>query len=152
MTKFRSRPNFLNALYEDKNARKSSDNNDLISALSCLNKYADEINQDKPDMNKITCIDFKTAKMRRTFPKKELSYKKVLFTLTHGAVTVESDSQKSGEVLDEAKTIFDRMDVVTIEYRESYESGQLFQSPNGITYEYADYTDLQGDFAKKSRI
>lgn len=128
--------------YEDENARKSSDNNDLISALSCLNKYADEINQDKPDMNKITCIDFKTAKMRRTFPKKELSYKKVLFTLTHGAVTVESDSQKSGEVLDEAKTIFDRMDVVTIEYRESYESGQLFQSPNGITYEYADYTDL----------
>jgi len=128
--------------YEDKNARKSSDNNDLISALSCLNKYAFELNRKKPDMSMISCIDFKDAKMRKTFPKKGLSYKKVLFTLTHGAVTVDSDNQKSTQVLDEAKNIFDRMDVVTIEYRESYESGQLFQSPNGITYEYADYTDL----------
>jgi len=129
-------------IYNEKpvSARTSSSSNDLISALDCLNKYVEEVNSASPRLNTLKCLNFQKTDMQRKRPSRSLKYKKILFTLTHGVITAE-DNTRSRRVLAEAKRVFDRMDVVTIEYRSTY--GQpLFQSPNGITYEYADYTDL----------
>merc|ERR1711976_821944 len=102
------------------------------------------INSGSPDVDSVTCMKFQENSMKNRVPKKELvlkkEYKKMLFTFTHGPVTVSS-SVSNQVVLTQAADVFDRMDVVTIGYRTSYEK-PLFQSANGITYEYDDYTDL----------
>lgn len=128
--------------YNEQEKRDSASRNsdDLISALDCLNKYATEINKKTGrDILNVKCIDKDQAVVMK-FPNKDLEYKKILFTLTHGAITYKQ-TNKNDRVLREASKIYNRMDVVTIEYRESYEN-ELFMSSNGITYEYADYTDL----------
>merc|ERR1719238_1379006 len=118
-----------------------NDNSEIIEALKCLTSYANTLNSDSPDIDSITCMKFQEESMKTKRPEKDS--KKILFTFTHGPVTVSSD-RKSEKVLNNAEKAFDRMDVVTIGYRKSFEK-PLFQSPNGITYEYDDYTDLLRD-------
>jgi len=117
-----------------------AENFEIIKALKCLTQYAQAINSDNPDVASITCMKFQESSMENKLPKKNLPYKKMLFTFTHGPITVSSDSSNN-VILVNARNEFDRMDVVTIGYRKTYEK-PLFQSANGITYEYADYTDL----------
>jgi len=132
---------------EGKKARTSSqlknDNSEILDALECLTSYANVINMDSPDFRWIhpDCDLELTDEMKTKFPAE--NSKKILFTFTHGPVIVASSTRKN-QVLSAARGAFDRMDVVTIGYRESFES-PLFQSPNGITYEYDDYTDLLRD-------
>lgn len=121
----------------------SKKNAEIIDALKCLTKYANEINKKtNRDLSSITCLEFEDNTMKSKLPKRNLPYKKMLFTFTHGPITMSSvEKQSNNQILSDARDVFDRMDVVSIGYRKTYEK-PLFQSANGITYEYADYTDL----------